>query len=236
MNSHTRELTFSSREEQSMVLARVIAAQLRSGIERNNKATLVVSGGSTPIPMFESLSQLPLAWDKVTVLLADERQVAIDHEDSNTRLVQKHLLQAEAASATYLPLWDSIQEVDQNLARCEQQTGSLAEPFDVVVLGMGNDGHTASLFPCADRELLTKAMDLNNSQNCATLTPATAPHQRITLTLQRLLNAKQHILHISGAQKKRVLQDALDGDDIYAMPIRAFLQVSDAALDVYWAE
>ncbi len=235
-NISAQMLEFSSREEQSMVLARIVAARLRAAIKLKGQATLVVSGGSTPVPMFEALAQLQLNWEKVTVLLADERQVADTHHDSNTRLVRQHLLKAEASNAISLPLWNDTLTPEENLDATTLRLKELADPFNVVILGMGNDGHTASLFPCADKESLKHSLDRSSNKDCALMYPTTAPHGRITLTLPRLLRAEQLVLHITGQEKQDVLKTAFTDDNISHMPIRAFLRQEHNPIHVFWAE
>lgn len=234
--NNTRVYQFADRGELSHVLAQVVAARLRAVIAAKGFATLVVSGGSTPIPMFECLAKQSLAWKDVTIMLADERQVAEEHKDSNSQSVRRHLLQAEAAEAKYTALWNEQLSEEDNLAVTERTLSEISTRFDIVILGMGDDGHTASLFPCADKGSLHAAMDRESSKNCALIKPATAPHGRITQTLKRLLFADQVLLHIVGKEKQTVLKQAMQGHDELAMPIRAFVNNASMAMDVFWSE
>ncbi|MBX2826328.1 MAG: 6-phosphogluconolactonase, partial [Gammaproteobacteria bacterium] len=187
-------------------LATDVAAMLAAGIRDRGRATIAVSGGSTPLPFFQALSRKPLDWSSVTVTLADERWVDPDHADSNERLVRQELLVAEASAATLLGLYQPIDEPEDALSSLDAQLRSLL-PFDVVILGMGDDGHTASLFPGADG--LQDALDLQRDVYCAAMVPGTAKHKRMSLTLKALVATQHLLVHITGETKRSVLEYAL---------------------------
>lgn len=130
-------------------LADFVAQRLRTGVSERGRALLVLSGGSTPVPFFEALAQCDLDWSRVTITLADERWVPEEHADSNARLVKAYLLQGRAAQANWVPLFNDEVTPQGGQAAIEQTLAGLCWPADVVVLGMGGDGHTASLFPYA---------------------------------------------------------------------------------------
>ncbi|GGO85693.1 6-phosphogluconolactonase [Marinobacterium nitratireducens] len=209
-------------------LAEHLASLIRTAVDARNEAALALSGGRTPLPLFERLRQQPLPWQQVTLTLADDRWVDTDSPDSNEGLVRRHLLQDRAASARFIGLWQPAGSAREAEASCARRLAALPEQLDVVILGMGNDGHTASLFPCAQD--LGRA--LGTSQPCCALTPTSAPHERMTLSAQRLLASRERILHLKGEDKLETLQRALAGDDIDAMPIRLFLQ---RPLTIYWS-
>ncbi len=203
----------------------------RMGHRVSEIASLVVSGGSTPKPFFEHLSRRVLAWDRVRITLADERWVGADHEASNERLVRRHLLVAEAAVATVVGLKTPEATPEEGCEACEQALAQVTRPFDVVILGMGGDGHTASLFPGAPE--LAAGFDPASGRTCLAAHPATAPHPRMSLTLPALLDSRRLVLHITGESKRRVYAQALEPGPAQELPIRAVL-ASDR-VEVWWA-
>jgi 6-phosphogluconolactonase len=225
---------FSSRAALDSALAENVANILEDAIAKNGKASIAVSGGSTPKGFFAELSNKDLAWDKVTITLADERWVDMDSDASNTRLVHENLLQNKAAKATFFHLKQGEELSETTLATLNAAAKGTVSPLDVLILGMGEDGHTASLFPCSDE--IKPALDTTNTDILMKVVPKTAPHQRITFTFASLINSKNIILHLSGSAKKEVLNKALSATDIFEMPIRAFLQHTEINTNVYWAE
>jgi len=226
-------LEFENASALDIALSEKVAGLLSGSIEARGDASLVVSGGRTPMGFFHLLSQQSLDWSKVTILLADERWVDADHADSNEKLVRENLLINEASKATYLALKNSADQAVDGEAECAAALAEL-DAFTVVILGMGDDGHTASLFPCSDALAAGLAMD--SGRDCIAVTPLHAPHQRMSLTLPRLLNSQQIVIHISGASKQQVLNQANSGDDVMELPIRAILQQQQAPLSIYWAK
>ena len=214
-------------------LAEKVAALLAADIQARGKASLVVSGGRTPMGFFHLLSQQLLDWSSVTVTLADERWVDADHQDSNEKLVRENLLINEAHQAQFISLKSAAENAVDAESECEQALASAGQ-FTVVILGMGDDGHTASLFP--GTEALALGLDMNSGRTAIAVTPTAAPHQRMSMTLPRLLNAGQVIIHISGSSKQDVLLAAQNGDNAVELPIRAILGQQVAPLSVYWAK
>ena len=229
----TNMLEFENASALDIALSEKVAAMLAVSIEEKGSASLVVSGGRTPMGFFHLLSQQVLDWSKVTVLLADERWVNADHADSNEKLVRENLLINEASQANYLALKNSAGQAVDGEAECEAALAEL-DTFTVLILGMGDDGHTASLFPGS--EALAEGLDMDSGRSCIAVTPLHAPHQRMSLTLPRLLNSQQIVIHISGASKQEVLQQAQAGDDVMELPIRSILQQQLAPLSIYWAK
>jgi 6-phosphogluconolactonase len=189
---------------------------------------LVVSGGKSPVAFFKALAQKPLEWSKVCVSLADERWVPTEHADSNEGLLKRFLLQGPAAEAGFFSLYRATTTVDEAAAETDKALTELPK-IDVLILGMGDDGHTASLFP--DSPHLKEALDLNSDRRCLPMLAPTVPHQRLTLTRPVLASAATTILSVSGQAKLDTLRTALAGDDLAEMPVRAFLNPS---LEIYW--
>lgn len=227
-----RQLRFSNRESLASALADEIAADLARGIAERGRSSLVVSGGSTPLPLFRQLRQRTVDWSAVEITLADERWVAADHPDSNEGLVRAELLQGAASVATFVPLKNSAATPREGQVACRAALAEIVSPFDVVILGMGSDGHTASLFPAADE--LDEGLDRSRTEACLAVRPPNAPHLRMSLTLHSLLNSRRQILHITGGDKLRVYQRALGEGPTRELPIRGLLRHA-ANLDVFWA-
>lgn len=223
---------FDNKTDLQKALTERIAAELNTGIIRNNRASMVVSGGSTPKALFEKLSFIDLPWEKVTISLVDERWVDPKSRESNEYLVKTHLLKNHAAKAAFIGLKTGDTTARAGVSQCLKNFKALSDPFDVVILGMGDDGHTASFFPHADA--LGEALDTND--DCIAITPPKAPHERMTLSRKRLLNTRTLLLHIEGQTKHHVYLEALKNKSVEAMPIRAMIRQDILPLEVYFTK
>lgn len=225
--------SFADKQTLAEYLARDVAEQLKRALEERNAASLVVSGGSTPKPFFAALrSHTDIAWEKVSVTLADERWVDTDDEDSNEKLVRENLI---AHGMRFTGLKNAAFLPQEGRMETNAVIAALPRPFDVVVLGMGDDGHTASFFPYAP-ELQTALYPEDKKALCAAITPPDyAPHLRMTLTLPALLDARRIIIHMTGAKKQEVYAKAAADGAIEAMPVRAILRQEQTPVDIYWA-
>ncbi len=213
------------------VLAEDVARFLKRRLDQAREATLVVSGGSTPLPFFRALREKHLDWARVKVVLADERWVPESDPASNTALVKQHLLQGRAGAAQFVSLMQPGPDPVSALPAMDAAAGTLPLPLDVVVLGMGNDGHAASLFP--DAPELSDAMDSAGTRKVAVMTPPSQAQVRVTLTMPVLARARFTALHLKGESKLDTLSRAADNPaDWKAMPVRAFLK---PGLKVYWS-
>jgi len=229
----SKELTkYKSSEELIEELSSEIIKDLEESIEEKNKATLLVSGGNTPKPLFEKLSNIDFSWDKVTIALVDERWIENTNCQSNENLVREYLLKNFAAKAKFIGMYISNKEAVDCEVDCSNRYKEFF-PFDVVVLGMGTDGHTASLFP--ENPKLKEAFDLNKETLCISIEPQTAPYTRMSLTLRAILSAKKLYLHMEGNEKLKVFQDAFKNTDIYKTPISAVVN-SDKNIEVFYYE
>lgn len=227
------ENRFETGAELCLNLANVIANDLRAAIAARGVATLAVSGGRTPLPLFQALSHIDLPWDKVFVTLVDDRWLDAEHKDSNEGLVRTHLLVGRAMTAHFVSLKTNHETPAEGLAELEKRLEDLPQPLDVVVLGMGDDGHTASWFPQAPQ--LQSAITPPAGQLLAWTDPLTAPYLRITLTLPAVEAARHVILHISSPAKLPVLAQAKEAGPLAQLPIRYVLHSEKVALDVYWS-
>jgi 6-phosphogluconolactonase len=222
--------TFDSSAALNQQFATEISSRLAAAIAEKGAATLVVSGGKTPLPLFKALSDIDLDWSRVTITLADDRWLPDTHVDSNEGLVKANLLQGKAAKARFISLFDSASPDDayQGAGTVAARVAELPV-FDVLILGMGEDGHTASLFPCSKEIQAGLAAD---APVALAVTPATAPYQRLSLSKTRLLQSAVIYLHLVGPKKLTVLEQAMAGQDPLQMPIRAFLQQQQVPVHV----
>ncbi|KTD21120.1 6-phosphogluconolactonase [Legionella londiniensis] len=213
--------SYESKEILSQEFAAKIRAILSEAIALRNQAFLAVSGGQTPLQLFKILSKIELAWHLVTVTLVDERIVDVNSPESNEYWVKRYLLQGKASRANFISL--HAQNINETVAALP--------PFDVLILGMGEDGHTASLFPCCAE--LTKALADEEDKAIMFTNPLSASHARITMTKKRLLSSLHIFLHIIGEKKKEVLQKAFTVNNPNLMPVCAFL--SQPELQILYA-
>lgn len=220
---------FRDRQQLADALAEAVAGDLKAGVKSRGGASLAVSGGSTPSRFFKALSdRADVPWDKVTVTLVDERWVDESSDRSNARLVKANLLQGRAAAAAFVPLYQGGAEPDAYAAGVAQR--QVPHPFDAVILGMGNDGHTASFFPGGD----TLAEALTGEGPVIAIRAPGAGEPRVTLTLNRLLATRALYLHIEGGEKVETLGQAEAEGPIEDMPVRAILRQTRTPLTIYW--
>lgn len=220
-------IEYPDREMMMINLANKLAGELNSYLMRHDTASFAVPGGSTPAPMFDVLAEADLDWDRVRVMLTDERWVPEDHKRSNTGLLRRHLLQGRAAAAMYVPLradTETPEEAIDDLAGAVR--GEM--PISVMLLGMGTDMHTASLFPGADNLAEALAAD---APPLLAMRGGGAPEPRITLTAPVLKGALSVHVLIAGAEKRVALEKA------QAMkPEEAPIALVLDQANVHWAE
>jgi 6-phosphogluconolactonase len=207
---------FESRSDASEALAIELEDRLKQAIDLEGEASLVVSGGTSPAVMFQALRDLPLPWMSVTIVPSDERDVPPDHPDRNDAMIRRELLSGRAAGARLVSLIPA---------------GDIPDRFNAVVLGMGNDGHTASLFPGSPD--LQDA--LQSGQKLERLEVPQLDMHRVSLTPSALLDSDWIYLLFFGEDKRAVFEAALGGTDSEEYPIRAILQQDKVPVVVYWA-
>ena len=236
-----KEFLFADRASLFLSLTQVCHKYLSEELVNNEITSLMVSGGSTPGPLYEALSLSDLNWSKITVALVDERWVDRGHSASNEDLIYRSLLINNASQATFVSMKTKAAKAAEGCAETEALYRALPKPFAVSILGMGSDGHTASLFPHADG--LSAALNTNSDQLTAAImaiqSDVTGPNtERLTLTLNGLLQSKRLILLVTGEEKLAVFRTAMsDLSDaaVNDMPIRALLRQSSVPVELYWA-
>ncbi|CDZ35667.1 6-phosphogluconolactonase [Neorhizobium galegae] len=224
---------FADAADLAASLADEVAAQLETAIRDRGAASIAVSGGSTPKKFFEALATRDIDWSKVTVTLVDERFVPADSPRSNHLLVSTHLLKDKAAAAKFIPLYYEAPSIDEAAVIATDKTSGIGQPFDVAILGMGGDGHTASFFPHGNN--LARALDLSGPRGVLTMQAEGAGEERLTFSFASLSDARFLVLHIEGQGKKDVLETAKAGSDETDMPIRAVLTRAASPLQIFWA-
>ncbi|WP_166415568.1 6-phosphogluconolactonase [Cochlodiniinecator piscidefendens] len=219
---------YADREMMMMDLATILADEIKSQLHHEDRVTLAVPGGTTPGPIFDGLSAVDLGWDRVDVMLTDERWVSETSERSNTRLLQNRLLTGYAQAANLIPLYETADTPEEALPNLRKNL-SPHLPINVLLLGMGADMHTASLFPGADR--LEEAFD--------PLAPVLLPMRadgadepRITLTVPALQSAMTTHIVIAGQEKREAIKVASKTKDFKQAPIAAFLNNAT----IHWAD
>jgi 6-phosphogluconolactonase len=220
----------NSSESLAVDLCNSIGEILAAAIKKKGRASMAVSGGSTPVQLFEEFSRLSIDWTKVDLTLVDDRWVEPKSADSNELLVRTHFIKNNASKVNFTPLKNDSNTAKEGQKQTEVLLGNFTMPFDVVVLGMGSDGHTASLFPCSDE--LADGMDLNNPNYLISTSPKTAPYERLSLTAKVIMDAKNVFLHLNGSSKLHTLESAMEYKDSSKMPIYKFLK---SGLSIYWS-
>lgn len=234
-----REFHFEQRSHLFTTLAAECQDMLSEAVSKHGSSTIFVSGGSTPAPLFEALSRMEIAWKKVKIALVDERWVDLDHSASNEALIRKTLLINQAKAAAFTGMKTSANTAAKGLSETETTYSNLPKPFTFAILGMGNDGHTASLFPSADG--LTNAIKLESDHLCAAIKakPSTVTGtntERMTMTLSGLLKCDRLIVLITGEDKLEVFDRAMRlGKADPSLPISIILHQDKVPVELYWA-
>lgn len=228
---------FENSDAAASALADAVAQTLRGALATRRRASLIVSGGSTPEPVYRRLSVTNLDWARIDVVLADERWVAAGEEGSNADFIRRTLLTGNAADAAFTELKSPGARPADGLQAGEARLSALNWPADCAILGMGDDGHTLSWFPRADG--LEDALSADGSL-CAAISarpsPVTGPlTERITLTLRALEGVKLCALLIRGSAKRAALEKARLPGPARDMPVRALLNHPSLDLQIFWS-
>ena len=223
------EYKFDTREAASAAIAARMAGLVSAQLGRDAAAHFVVGGGTTPERSFDLLSEYELDWDKVQVALSDERWVPNDHDDSNERLVRESMLKDAASAGHILPIFKTGLSADERSE--ELQSRKPENGFACAMVGMGIDGHFASLFPDAD--CLSEGLQLNNSRFYMPVRTNASPHPRISMTLSALLASDEVLLFFFGEEKLAVYDNAHTVDKTY--PITALVEQDKTPVSLYWA-
>ena len=233
VNSDPPATKFADSDAMARNLSDQLAANLRTAIAARGLASLVVSGGKSPIKLFELLRVETLDWSRVCIALADERWVDPTDPESNEKLVRDYLLKESAATARFIGLKNAAPTPDLGAVSAWETFARVPRPFDAVVLGMGDDGHTASLFPRSPN--LASALNPAAVAGCVGMRSPVAPHPRLSLNLSALLDSRRIVLPLNGAQKWKTYCAASGDGPAEEMPIRCVLRQRHTPVEVMWA-
>jgi 6-phosphogluconolactonase len=214
-------------------VARGIAAQLGQAITARGQAGLLVSGGHSPVGLFEQLRKQMLDWSRVSIALVDERWVEPTDAGSNERMVRGALLRDGAAAARFFGLKNPAPSPDLGAAAAWSASAHIPRPVDVIVLGMGDDGHTASLFPGSPN--LERALDPETPEGYCGMWSPSAPHARLSLNFSALLDSRRILIFLQGEAKLRTYAAACGPGPVEEMPVRAVLRQERVPVQVVWA-
>ena len=228
---YLRENIFTDKAKLELTLAKDISQKLEQEIKKKGEATLLVSGGSTPKKLYEILSNTEIDWNNVSIGLIDERFVATDTDESNEFLIKNTLLKNKAAGAKFIGLVFSINDYEENLNVAISKNKPFYESITCSILGMGLDGHTASLFTNSenvytDDSIYGEKMIIN--------TRATSePSNRISYTKAKILSSKHLFLYFNGKEKLDVFNSAKENKNASSTPISAFIHQNIKTLNVF---
>ena len=231
MNLCTRVFTEVDRLEQD--LAQSIISTLEEELEMEGRASLLLSGGSTPLNLYARLSHFDIDWEKVMVGLVDERYVSVDSSQSNERLIKEALIQNKATKVRFVGLIYDENDLLRNIDLATDFNKEFYTNNTCVLLGMGTDGHTASLFPNDEHSLIGLFEDNHETPLVVTNSPA-KPTQRISFTRDCLLNTKRLFLYFKGDEKMKVFTQAKAYHEPKRFPISAFIHQEEQLLEVFW--
>jgi 6-phosphogluconolactonase len=229
--------TFETRDALDGALAADISQVLRASVGVRGHALLVVPGGSTPVPLFHRLAATELPWQAVRITVTDERWVPVDSADSNEGLVRRHLAKGLARAARVSGLYQPGMSPEEAVAPCEDMLSAFGSPFDVVVLGVGEDGHVASLFPGLAAS--SEALNPHSPRRCIAVRPPPAVRPsglaRLSLTLAALLSTRYLRVLIAGEPKRKLLLESIAGAaHTTALPITAVLTQDAVPVELFW--
>jgi len=230
---------FHSREELFAEVSNRCEYHLQQALLDKGKASFIVPGGTTPAPVFSQLSKVSLDWKNITIAQSDERWLAADHLQSNQRLTTKNLLINQAKAAKYIGMKNSHTSALTGELECCEDYKTLASPFSLTMLGMGLDGHIASLFP--DSKSIIQALDLNNSNLCVAIDATNCEvagdyPERMSLSLSAILNSHVILLLVTGDEKLSVIEKAMDSQMSPSLPVSYLFNQDNTPVEIYWCQ
>jgi len=224
-------LTFENSSDAALAAGKRLVNAIHRQLESSDRTAVVVSGGSTPAPVYSYMAHKELEWQRVNVLLSDERWVPADHPDSNEKMLRDALETSRASYAQISSYFDATSSLDDRCAELEKEFSRLPLPFASVLLGMGADGHIASLFPDVDG--LQDGFDPQSPRSFIPVRTPSSPYERLSMTMAALLQTDEILLLITGEEKRNRLEEAADAES--KLPIAHLLRQQNVPVDVFWA-
>ncbi|MEM1175992.1 MAG: 6-phosphogluconolactonase [Pseudomonadota bacterium] len=222
---------FDSRDDASVAAAEALVGSINRRLDLQARASMIITGGSSPGRCYEEMREAPIDWQRVDLVLSDERWVPADHDDSNERQARETLLVGHAASANLVGVYRDGERLEERVDTLDSELKQLPIPFAAALLGMGSDGHFASLFP--DASNLEDGLDKQRTHFCLPVDTTASPHRRLSLSLSAIARSDFVLLLIFGDDKLRVINAAIDGESQY--PVATLLRQKQAPVHVFWA-
>ena len=226
-----RENIFTDKAELEVILAKEISQKLEQEIKNKGEANLLVSGGSTPKKLYEILSNTEIDWNHVSIGLIDERFVATDSDESNELLIKNTLLKNKAADAKFIGMVFNINDYEENLNIAISKNKAFYKSITCSILGMGLDGHTASLFPNSQEEYTDDS--IYGDKMIINTRATSEPSNRISYTKAKILSSKHLFLYFNGKEKLDVFNSAKENKNSSIKPISSFIHQNIKTLNVF---
>jgi 6-phosphogluconolactonase len=231
MTSHITEQFFEARELASVAAATHIVGALRKRLDAHDDASLLVTGGSSPLRCYSELAESDLNWSAVQIALTDERWVPPTDSNSNEKLVRENLITGRANAAQLLPIYAADITPAEQCQYLNEFLPTIALPFACTLLGMGGDGHVASLFP--DAENLESGLDSDNPEWCIPVTTDASEHARVSMTFSALVRSDSIALLFFGDDKRDIYEQAKAAT--LDVPVAQLLSQSRVPVHAFWA-
>ncbi len=222
---------FEDREAASIAAAEALVGAMSRRLDLQARASMIITGGSSPARCYQEMSGAPIDWHRVDLVLSDERWVPADHDDSNEKQARETLLVDAAEMANLVGVYRDDEDLESRADSLDAELKLLPIPFACSLLGMGSDGHFASLFPDAGN--LEEGLDKQRAHFCLAVDTAASPHRRLSLSLSAIARSDMILLLIFGDDKLDVINEAIDGSGDY--PVASLLRQKQAPVHVYWA-
>lgn len=226
-----RIIEYANEVDLADAIVQQIVHDLETALTQDGKASLIVPGGTTPVAVFERLAITSIAWEKITVIPCDERWINTTHKDSNEGLIRRHLLKEKAAKAQFVGFYRPTSSPADAIMLVRHSLNTIKRPFSSVFLGMGADGHFASLFP-GRKETLTALLP-NATEDIMVLSEPANGYPRMGLTLSCLTDCRHILLALSGKEKHGTLNNAIDDTTKNTYPIAALLQQKRTPIEIF---